>query len=94
MNRTTFDTIPADIIAIGTRAAAQRLDCSRRHIRKLIHDQRIRSWLISSRVSIVDRREIEAYEAYQVNRRLAGDRRGSLPQGFKPDVPPNRQRPQ
>lgn len=90
MSEFACDKIPKDITAIGTRRAAEILGCSQRHIRKLIYDGRIRHWLLSPRASVVCEKEVKAYAKEVAKKRADGDLRGSLPKGFKPDLPPAR----
>lgn len=83
-----FDKIPSNIKPISTRQAAQILDCSQRHVRKLMYDKRIRSWHISTRLSVVCERDVRKYAAEVAAKRKAGDRRGSTPKGYAPDTAP------
>jgi excisionase family DNA binding protein len=88
MDSSDFDSIPVGVEAISTRVAAQRLGCTQANVRKLVREGRIHSWLLSRRLSVVDRREVNAFAERQEDRRRRGVGKGPAPKGFKPDRVP------
>ena len=88
MDSSDFDSIPNGVEAISTRVAAQRLRCTQANVRKLVREGKIHSWLLSRRLSVVDRREVNAYAERQEDCRRRGVGRGPAPKGFKPDRVP------
>ena len=83
-----FDAIPAGIRPISTRQAAQILGCTQANVRKMVREERIQSWLLSTRLSVVSQDEVEAYRDRTAAARKIGRAKGPPRGGFRPDRVP------
>jgi hypothetical protein len=83
-----FDSVPPGVRPISTRQAAQILGCTQANVRKLVREERIQSWLLSTRLSVVSQEEVEAFRDRTVAARKIGKAKGPPRGGFRPDKVP------
>jgi hypothetical protein len=83
-----FDSVPPSVRPISTRQAAQILGCTQANVRKLVREERIQSWLLSTRLSVVSQEEVEAFRDRTVAARKIGKAKGPPRGGFQPDKVP------
>ncbi|NDE18552.1 DNA-binding protein [bacterium] len=75
--------IPKNVNPIPSRVAASILQCSMGHVRWLRRNGRLKSWKLSGRYTMLDRKEVEALAKAKAKQET---RLGAPSKGFQPDT--------